>query len=272
MKHVLIIATALIIFSGGYGLNVRTAAASVSVSGDTITIDGPIGPETFDDFKNSLTDKVRRLRIRSGGGDPDAAIAIGEIVVRRDLEVVALDYCFSACAHFIFLMGSPGRLEQHTVVGLHHTFSSLFQAANGKYGEHFGSTLQKYKLVSQKEIDLYRTKGIDTDVLYRAMGRIDIVCVFIGDAPDGIRSINTLSIGHFWMPSADYLRAAGVKLAGEWPTAIHEFVSSMNRLPEQLRTMNYAFGEPPTELKNSLDHVKNHIPVCTEAQLRSVLK
>jgi hypothetical protein len=67
-----------------------------------LCFDGPISPDQDLSSVNDL--KTNGLFVvRSFGGDPLRAIALAGLLHDRNAIVVVYDYCFSACAQFLFI-------------------------------------------------------------------------------------------------------------------------------------------------------------------------
>jgi hypothetical protein len=72
-------------------------------------------------FKHILdtTPSLKKLRIRSQGGDVVAAMKIADQVFDRQLDVTVEDYCLSACANYIFAAGKHKAISEGSIVGWH---------------------------------------------------------------------------------------------------------------------------------------------------------
>lgn len=95
---------------------IRTTAG-----GSEMVFDGDITKESVEKFKEKLaaSPQVKKLIIRSTGGDAESGIDIGELVFQRHLDIEIKGYCHSACANFIFPAGRIKTIPDNAVVTWH---------------------------------------------------------------------------------------------------------------------------------------------------------
>ena len=89
---------------------------------------GPISAEHNRQFFAAVADRpLQRLSITSSGGEVDAAIALGEWVFARRLDIEVPDYCLSSCANYVFPAGRRKRIQTGAVVAWHGNYRHLQQ-------------------------------------------------------------------------------------------------------------------------------------------------
>ena len=103
--------------------------------------------------------KPRLLKIRSGGGDVNLGMDVGEWVFRNQLDVEVTDHCVSSCANYIFTAGRRKILNPDSIVmwhgGAHQPNMEEQVKAIGKTGEDY---LTAWKL---REDTFFKTVGVD---------------------------------------------------------------------------------------------------------------
>lgn len=93
----------IIFFSSGLTAQEKT---EVTVSGETLIIDGPLETGLWKQIQAMDTSHVKKLKISSGGGDTNEGMNIGEFVRDRRLAVEVDGLCLSSCANYIFTAGA----------------------------------------------------------------------------------------------------------------------------------------------------------------------
>ena len=134
---------------------------SISISNDTIAIDGPIGAKTFVSIK-ALTDQneVRSIIIDSPGGLINVALQISGLIKGRRIAVHVAEHCESAC---VIIAKSSNHLSASKVAvfGFHQgsslggTTSSLADFTN--------------TMATDEMIASLRELGIPNDILDKAI-------------------------------------------------------------------------------------------------------
>ena len=103
--------------------------------------------------------KPQLLRIRSGGGDINLGMDVGEWVFRNHLDVEVTDQCASSCANYIFTAGRRKILNPDSIVmwhgGAHQPNMEQQVKALGTIGEDY---LSAWKL---REDRFFKTVGVD---------------------------------------------------------------------------------------------------------------
>ncbi len=68
---------------------------------------------------DAQSDPVNQLIIRSAGGSGPAGIDIAETLLAWNTEIIVWDFCYSACANYVFVAGSTKTVPEPGVVGFH---------------------------------------------------------------------------------------------------------------------------------------------------------
>jgi hypothetical protein len=93
------------------------------VSYETLTINGFLDAESFVELRDRLMQSKAELKTfvvtASGGGDGEAALAIGTLLHRHNWDVEVVGTCASSCANFIFPAGKTKYLRRHALILFH---------------------------------------------------------------------------------------------------------------------------------------------------------
>lgn len=76
-------------------------------------------------------DDIDLLVIRSGGGVAEYSIAVAEVILNHELDVLIWDYCNSGCSNYVFLAGERKILLEGSLMGFH---GGTFRSAESLYG------------------------------------------------------------------------------------------------------------------------------------------
>lgn len=102
------------------------AGPALSLSGEVLVFDGIIESDSMTRLQSAVAGrKVARLRIRSGGGEVGAAIAIARWVHANGIDVEVDGACFSSCANYIFPAGRHKYIVGDGLVAWHGTVEHL---------------------------------------------------------------------------------------------------------------------------------------------------
>ncbi len=136
--------------------------SSVTVSGETAFIRGPITNATAEDFGRQLSQrKISRLLISSNGGLVEAALTIARQVRDRHLDVEVVGECFSSCANYIFPAGHEKTISALGVVGWHGTMQHLLYLH--ETGEKLlpSGDIAMVQRLSKLEAEFFQSIGVD---------------------------------------------------------------------------------------------------------------
>jgi hypothetical protein len=105
--------------------------ATIRVEGDSMSYAGAITPEAVARAREALSraPQVHELAIDSVGGDVEAGMNLGELVLERGLDVRVPEVCVSSCANYVFLAGVRKTIAPGALVLWH---GSLIQKGLGR--------------------------------------------------------------------------------------------------------------------------------------------
>lgn len=92
---------------------------------DTISFKGKIESDEFERFTKIMDEKVRILKVDSGGGETSAALKIGFSLRQHNVEIQVNNWCLSSCANYLFL-GAIKRVIAKGIVGFHGNVQACF--------------------------------------------------------------------------------------------------------------------------------------------------
>lgn len=110
---------------------------------DEVHYQGPISVEHNRQFFEAVADRSpKRLTITSGGGEVAAAIALGEWVFAKHLDIEVPDYCLSSCANYVFPAGRHKLIQAGAIVAWHGNYRHLQQT--GLWRDDVASRMQRH--------------------------------------------------------------------------------------------------------------------------------
>lgn len=189
------------------------------IRADAVFFCGRIGEASLNLLRDELLPTDRALLIASFGGDLDAPIELGEIVRDRRLTLQVVGPCLSGCAAFVFVAARQRVIAPGGVLGLHNTASSALVLARAL--DLVTADDRPLEQRSHREVELYRSVGVDPNLLLEPQVRLDTLCLESG-APDR-RTGETRFLLHsrhsLWAPTRRQWQAYGVRFTGPAPTS-----------------------------------------------------
>jgi hypothetical protein len=180
---------------------------------------GPIDQAMRQRFEEAVaTGNVTTIRITSLGGDIPQALQMAATIRARDINVVVRELCLGACAQYLFVAAHKRKLEPRSLVAFMNTLKS--------YGVILGMATQTLEVqntiesamdrLAAVEEDLYRQRGVAASLLVDPQLALQPSCVIL--RRNGTSMSWTMSSTYLmWVPSRQYLKAAGVEFEGDWP-------------------------------------------------------
>ncbi len=102
------------------------------VSPTAISFVGQIDKDELSKFQKIYKPSDTTLIVNSTGGNMDAGLAIGKILIEnKNLSVVVQVVCASSCANYLFLAGHT-KIIDHGIVGFHGDWKAMVQSDNFK--------------------------------------------------------------------------------------------------------------------------------------------
>lgn len=137
----------------------------------TVSYQGGIVEGSFQALLAQLTPETTTLRIRSGGGNAEEAMLIGNQIIDQNLSLIVDGYCLSACANYVFLAAPKKTLLTGGVLGFHGAVS-LKDIADlkeqfklGKLNKDDYTGKEGLKRLQILEWELLRKVGLNLDTL-----------------------------------------------------------------------------------------------------------
>lgn len=94
---------------------------NVTLANDTLIYEGPINEDgAFRFIELAKSDAVKAVKMKSSGGDYEAAIKIGRAISAKDL-MLSVGICVSSCADPIFIMARRKSVEPGGFLAVHGT-------------------------------------------------------------------------------------------------------------------------------------------------------
>lgn len=96
--------------------------AEISTRAGTMIYDGIINQESYNLFRRIVATSdtsIDTIQITSYGGESSSSQKMGHWVYDNDIDVIVEDFCFSACANYIFTAGRNKEIMADSIVGWH---------------------------------------------------------------------------------------------------------------------------------------------------------
>jgi len=151
----------------------------------TVHYQGEISAEHNRQFFASLDGRpLQRLSITSSGGEVAAAIALGEWVFARSLDIEVPDHCLSSCANYVFPAGRRKLIRPGAIVAWHGNYRHLQET--GLWRDEVATRMRRdgedeQTATRQVETQVDRLAGLEHGFFTR-IGVDDRVC-WIGKQP-----------------------------------------------------------------------------------------
>lgn len=179
MKHGFLLATCLAL--GGCATNVAT---SLTVSGESLLIQGNISDATAEQFKRAVEQGgITRVLIASGGGLVEPAISIATEIRNRRLDVEVVGNCFSSCANYIFPAGANKSISGLGIVAWHGNMSHLLHMHSQGTKPLDAKALLEVQRLAELENTFFASIGVD-----------QFICWFAKLEPYNVRNLYFLTV------------------------------------------------------------------------------
>lgn len=224
------------------------ASVSLDFRAESIDFCGVIDEDAVKAVSANLVPTVRRITIRSMGGELDAPLDLAEIIRTRGLGVRVEGPCLSACAAFVFVAARNRYVAPGSVLGLHNSSSSVVEIAD-RLRDRMTTPLDENSPLVRRatgERRLYDLMRVNTALLFEPQARIDTVCM-VPTSPSPIsreQRFNLVSRYDFWAPTAEQWRRFGVAFYGDVPGTAYEAEETVNR---------FTLGRGGARLKVAMD-------------------
>jgi hypothetical protein len=191
----------------------------------TIVVDENITITTVEKLLYEFTqassgDKISTFIIRSGDGEPLAAMNIGQMVALNNIRVVVRGYCIGACASYIFL-ASPFRfVEPDAIVAFNMTGASLVTMLKPHQQ---AIVTDRIRNAAKASNEFYGNIGVPQILLYQPHFEVEKICYTpILNNYGQIDRIIVDQQAAGWIPRRNYLYSMGIYFEGYWPESLDE--------------------------------------------------
>ena len=150
-------------------LNETYSLSEVYVQNNSLFITGEIDSRTPTLVKHALSENpdVDLVRLKSVGGSGDAALVIAKMVMERELNTFATEYCNSACT-LIFVSGKTRAVSASTTMGFHAPGWKINEASyTASDVSEFVASANHF---SGKMIAHYINRGVPVSLVQKIMG------------------------------------------------------------------------------------------------------
>jgi len=154
------------------------------------------------------------------------ALWMADAIRERGISVIVRGICAESCANYIFVAARKRMVEADSLVLFGPSVTTLRatqQAVGDQFPPDFEPMFRALDALAESEARLYQMRGAPLSLLTdSSLARQPYCVVFFrreGTAPQSF-SVN-LRYGA-WIPSREYLDAAGISLEGYWPTSRRE--------------------------------------------------
>lgn len=206
-----------------------------------LVLEGPIDEAMRQRFHEAIESRaITTVRITSEysqrGNNPrnHSALWIADAIRERGIEVVVRGMCAQSCANLVFVAGRKRRVEENSLVmfgpsvttlqGTQQTIGELFPAD-------FAPMFRSLDDLVAAEQRLFELRGVPLSLLRDSSFARQPHCVVFyrtdGVAPHSFGVNLTYAA---WVPSRQYLAAAGLQMEGYWPASRKEMERVVRRL------------------------------------------
>jgi hypothetical protein len=203
---------------------------------------------------------IRDVRISSAGGDDVSAIAISELLQKYHLRIVVYRACVSACASYLFLAAPERLVCPHALVMFHHTANSLLKLADNDPNLPVRTL---YPSLAARGEALLRQNQVSSVLLLQPQLEIGTSCYWSRINADGRADIGYQARANLWVPSQQFMEAAGVTIQGYWPENASSLLKDLRTDFHSISNLTFVFdGSSKPLSRDVLDARYSKIPVC----------
>lgn len=133
----------------------------------TLIAFGMITEQSLNALKKEDLQNIKELIVTSSGGEVHAAAEIGLIIFEHNIKVIVSDYCFSACANWIFLPAKQKALLSNAALGFHADITSQFDLVRTELRISHGDPEKNPFLMGEKSAKSLFAKARISPTIYR---------------------------------------------------------------------------------------------------------
>lgn len=235
------------------GVEVRAAAPAAEEDPNVLVLEGPVNEAMRQQFHAAIESRpITTVRITSAANGTNSnprnlpALWMADVIRDRGIAVTVRGVCAESCANYIFVAARKRKVQADSLVLFGPSVTTLRatqQTVGDQFPPDFEPMFRALDSLAEAEARLYQMRGAPLSLLTdSALARQPYCVVFFrreGTAPQSF-SVNLRYGG--WIPSREYLDAAGIALEGYWPTSRRELERVARKLggPQLARTTRFA--------------------------------
>jgi hypothetical protein len=194
--------TLLVLALIGFGVyatrDTRNPGIWTKNSPDTLEFDGEIWAGTEIAFLEIVTPEIKRIVVRSGGGDSFVALTVANYIFDHRLDLEVRDHCHSSCANYWFTAAHNKIVQKGAAVGFHGDPYSSLQVQR-RTGEH----------ITESDLREVESFHVLAQTFYKRIGLNPAIFAY------SIKFTQTNNV-NLWNPNPQELGCAGVKNLKMW--------------------------------------------------------
>lgn len=141
------------------------AAEWTKIDESTLKMYGVIEQGDFEKFRSAYDKTIKKLVVRSNGGDAEETMKIAEVLLDNQLEFIEVDgWCMSSCGNYLFTAAKRKDVSMG-IVGFH---GATFNLAERKAG--FSSEQTWLDRLAIRELNFFKRAGVHKNIFYKSMG------------------------------------------------------------------------------------------------------
>lgn len=221
----------------------ETEVNRVLIEKDTLLFEGRLVDDAAEKVRQALSSssgkQVKKLKIRSAGGDGIISREIGELVMRNRLDVEIWDYCVSGCASKIFVAGQKKIIPDDASLIFHTTPSNMLLALERSGIE---NAKVAYTPVVEKDKAFYTSLGLNHALLIDGFWAMKPTCAAENHGLE-VSNANRYAMAWIyggWAPDPILLKKYGVKnIVGKLASSQEEVNKRLAPFFEQRFRVNF---------------------------------
>ena len=219
----------------------------VRINADTVLFDGVIGAQSARQLLAAIDERTRFLIITSQGGSASDAIPVGRELRRRNITLIVKEYCYSACANYLFLGAHSKILLNNALLGFHGAAgvgldleqrNALRSAATPAAAQ--ASLSEQIDRIAREELDYFEEAHISYDLFVYANAQLKPVADQLASKPPQFEGQVVVRAGaRAWTYPSAQLNAAFAKVAALEKTGIKARLDGHLRMQGKYSDMVY---------------------------------
>lgn len=238
-----------------------TSKNAVEVDDDTMIVAGRIDGDLEAEFVSKITEDIQRIEITSKGGEVSSALAIGEEIAERGIDVEAVDYCISACASYIWVSGSNRSVRENTILAFHGgdlPLLALYEKSGSVYPDlrPAAMLIENAKRIAR----LYAQLGVDKEFAFAASYARGLICLDTIELDDGTISLGPTFRATGFIPTASFLNSYGIDAQGSNLPSSQEDLEQIFAAQGGAENWPYFVMAIPSDEALQMDEIERSLP------------